>query len=75
MLKAAIAELEYALARLVVELKALQGSDGVSLMDAAGATEADWQSFFEQQRDTLDMELARVESAILAGRTEEIGLL
>lgn len=72
-LKAAIAELEYAIARLVAELKALQESDGVRLMDTAGAAEADWQRFFEQQRDTLEMELARVVSAILAEQAEKIG--
>ncbi len=44
-LKAAIAELEYAIAKLVAELKALQESDGIKMMDAAGATEADWQCF------------------------------
>ncbi|MCK2097755.1 phospholipase D-like domain-containing protein [Thauera aromatica] len=72
-LKAAIAELEYAIARLVAELKAVQESDGVRLMDAAGATEADWQRFFERQRDTLEMELARIVSDIQAEQTEEIG--
>lgn len=73
-LRAAIAELEYAIARLIAELKALQESDGVRLMDAAGAAEADWQRFFEQQRDTLEMEMARVVSAILAEQTEDIWL-
>lgn len=72
-LKGAIAELECAIARLVVELKALQESDGVRLMDAAGATEADWQRFFEQQQETLEMELANTVSAILAEQAEEIG--
>lgn len=69
-LKAAIAEMEYAIARLVVELKALQNSDGVRLVDAAGATEADWKIFLEQQRDTLEMELVKIVSAILAEQTE-----
>jgi len=72
-LKGAIAELEYAIARMVAELKALQESDGVRLMDAAGATEADWQRFFEQQQETLEMELANTVSAILAEQAEEIG--
>lgn len=71
-LKGAIAELEYAIARLVNELKALQESDGVRLMDAAGATETDWQRFFEQQQETLEMELANTVSAILAEQAEEI---
>lgn len=74
-LKAAIAELEYAIARLVTELKALEESDGVRLMDAAGATEGDQCSFFEQQRETLEIELARVVSAILDEQTERIKFL
>ena len=65
-LKAAIAELEYTIARLVAELKALQESDGVKLMDTAGATEADWQCFFEQQRETLAIELGMIVSDLLA---------
>lgn len=69
-LKAAIAELEYAISRLIAELKALQESDGVKLMDAAGATEADWQCFLEQQHKTLETELARIVSNILAEHTE-----
>lgn len=75
-LKAAIAELEYAIARLVAELKALQESDGVKLMDTAGATEADWQCFFEQQHETLEIELNTIVSDLLAlaAQTEEIGL-
>lgn len=64
-LKAAIAELEYAIAKLVAELKALRESDGVRLVESAGSKEADWQSFFEQQKASLEIELARVESAIL----------
>lgn len=70
-LKAAIAELEHAIARLIAELKALQDSDGVQLMEAAGATEADWQCFFEQQHEALDAELAGIVSALLADQTEE----
>ena len=70
-LKAAIAELEYGIARLVTELKALQESDGVGLMETAGATETDWQGFFEQQRETLEVELATVMSDLLAARTED----
>lgn len=75
-LKAAIAELEYAIARLVADLKALQESDGTKLLDAAGATEADWQSFFEQQRETLEVELDMVVSDLLAlaVQTEEMKL-
>ena len=70
-LKAAIAELEYAIARLVTELKALQESDGIGLVDSAGATEAEWEIFFNQQRETLEMELVEIVSAILAAQTEK----
>ncbi len=75
-LKAAIAELEYAIAKLVAELKALQASDGTKLMDTAGATEANWQGFFEQQRETLEVELGKIVSDLvaLAAQTEETGL-
>ena len=69
-LKAAIAELEFAITRLIAELKALQENEGVRLMDTAGTTEADWQRFLEQQQKTLEMELARIVSAILAEQTE-----
>jgi hypothetical protein len=70
-LRAAIAELEHAISKLLAELKALQASDGVKLMDTAGATEADWTSFFEQRRHTLERELERIESDILALHTKE----
>jgi hypothetical protein len=75
-LKAAIAEMEHAIARLVAELKALQGSDGVKLMGTAGATEAEWQCFFEQQHETLETELNTIVSDLLAlaAQTEEIEL-
>lgn len=72
-LRAAIAEMEYAIARMVTELKALQESDSVRLVDAAGATEADWQTFLEQQQETLGMELASIVSQILATQPEDIG--
>jgi hypothetical protein len=70
-LQAAIAELEYAISRLVVELKALQESDGVRLVETAGATEADWQGYFKQQQEVLEKELAKIVSDILAMQTEE----
>ena len=70
-LKAAIAEMEYAIARLVTELKALQASDGIKLVDTAGATEAEWEIFLNQQRETLEIELVNIVSAILAAQTEE----
>jgi len=70
-LKVAVAELEYGITKLVAELKALQESDGARLMDVAGATETDWQCFLEKQGETLEMELARIVSDILAEQTEE----
>lgn len=72
-LKAAIAEMEHAIAMLVAELKALQASDGVRLVDAAGTTEADWQSFLAQQQVTLEMELASIVTQIMATQPEKIG--
>jgi hypothetical protein len=69
-LKAAIAEMEYAIAKLISELIVLQESDGARLVDAAGATEADWQLFLEKQRQTLETELTRIVSDILAEQTE-----
>jgi hypothetical protein len=56
---------------VVAELNALQESDGYRLMTAAGASEAEWQQFFEQQRDVLEMELARLVAKILAETTKE----
>lgn len=70
-LKAAIAELEHAIDVLVVELKALQESDGIRLTDAAGTGEADWEHYFAQQRELLETELARLVSEILGAQTEE----
>jgi len=71
-LKAAVAEMEYAIARLVVELQVLQASDGVNLANAAGASEMEWQVFFEKQCETLEMELVDLASAILAAQTNEL---
>lgn len=59
-LKSAVAELERAIAKLVSELKALQESEGVRMMDKAGTTEDDWQSFFRGQRAILQAELDRI---------------
>ena len=59
-LKAAIAELEYSIGRLIAELKELQESDGVKLIRAAGESEDDWQVFFEVQRESLAVELASI---------------
>lgn len=70
-LKAAIAELETAIKRLIFELKALQGSAGVKLMEAAGSTETDWQRFFDQQYEALENELTKIVSKILTTQTEE----
>lgn len=70
-LKAAIAEMEYAIAKQVAELKALQESDGAWLMADAGSSEADWQRYFEWQKGVLEMELARLVSAIVAEVAED----
>lgn len=70
-LRAAIAEMEYAIASLISELKALQESDSAKLVDEAGATEADWQLFLERQRETLEIELARIMSDILTLQAED----
>jgi hypothetical protein len=71
-LKAAIAELEYAFDKLVSELKAVQECDCIRLMDAAGTSEADWERYFTQQRELLEMELARFVSEIMDAQTEEV---
>lgn len=71
-LKAAIAELEYAIVKLVAELKALQESDAARLVASAGSREEDWQSFFEQHARGLDMELHRVASDIRAMHADEV---
>lgn len=70
-LKGAIAELEYAIARIVAELKALQEGDAGRFMEAAGPTEADWQHFFEQQRRVLEAELAEILSRLQVKQTLE----
>lgn len=70
-LKAAIAELENAIGALVAELKSLKKSEGVRLMEGAGAVEADWKVFFERQREVLEKELARIE-ALLASEQDGV---
>lgn len=70
-LKSAISEMEYAIAKLVFELKALQESDGMKLMDTAGATEADWQLFLKKQQKLLGDELAKIMSEITAVKTAQ----
>ena len=72
-LKAAIAELEHAIVRLVAGLRALQESDEAKLVEAAGATEADWQRFFEQREHALEQELAVIVADIRNTQAEEIG--
>ena len=69
-LRAAIAELEHAIARLVAELRELQASDAIRMMAAAGATEADWPVFFERQRKALETQLERIEQDIRELQTE-----
>jgi hypothetical protein len=70
-LRAAIAELEHAIARLVAELRELQASDAIRMMAAAGATETDWPVFFERQRKYLETQLERIEQDIRELQTEE----
>lgn len=67
-LKVAIAELEHAITRLAADIVALHSSDAYRHLEAAGVTEADWQDFFTRQRAVLEVELAKVESQILAYR-------
>ncbi|WP_460155433.1 phospholipase D-like domain-containing protein [Pseudomonas sp. S2_H10] len=69
-LKAAIAEMEHAISKLVAELKALRESEAARLIAAAGSSEADWQRFFEQQKEALEIELARLVAATLTEDTE-----
>ncbi len=52
-LKAAIAELENAIAEMVAALKTWQESDIVTQMNKAGDTRADWQKYFEFHRMEL----------------------
>ena len=59
-LAAAIAEMEYAIAKQVTELKALNESDAVKLMTSAGDTEEEWQRFFERNQRRLEVELAKI---------------
>lgn len=70
-LKAAVAEMEYAIAKQVAELIALQNSDGAKLMKAAGPTETEWQRFFVQQGESLEKELARIVTKIVAEQANE----
>lgn len=70
-LKATLAELEYAIARLVQEHQALQASAAVQLMEAA---DTDWQPFFAQQRKALERELAALVAAIEAEEFAENAL-
>jgi hypothetical protein len=71
-LKAAIAELEHAIAKLVLELKAVQESDAVRLVESAGSREDDWQRFFDQRGEALEMELCRLVSDIQAIHAEDV---
>jgi cytochrome c5 len=69
-LRAAITEIEYAIARLVAELRALQASDAVRMLLAAGATEAEWPEYFEHQRQNLKAQLERIEQSIHMAKAE-----
>ena len=72
-LKAAIAELEYAIDMLVIQLKTLQDGDAIRLTQAAGPNERDWELYFSQQRKLLEAELARLVSEIVDAQTDEGG--
>jgi hypothetical protein len=67
-LRAAIAELERAISRMAADLTALHSSDAYRLLGAAGDDEVGWHEFFERQRALLEVELAAVESQIVARR-------
>lgn len=69
-LKAAIAEMDYNIAKLIAELKALQESDAARLMDTAGTTEGEWRNFLSQQQESLERELARTLSEIISMQKE-----
>jgi len=69
-LMAAVAEMEYAIAKHVAELKALSESDAVNFMRSAGEAEDDWLRFFERQQDSLEDELARTVSRVNDMRNE-----
>lgn len=71
-LRAAIAELEFAISRLVADLKALQDSDSVRLMDSAGISEIELQCFFAKRREALEWELAKVVSDIQTLQANEL---
>ena len=69
--KAAVAEMEYAIARALRELQALHRSDAYRLLESAGSNEADWQKYFEGQLVMLEEEVTRLESKISAQGCEE----
>jgi len=71
-LKAAIAEMEHIIARLVTDLHALQASNGFRLMETAGTTDAELEAFFNQQRKTLEIQLKKTELAI---KTLALGII
>jgi hypothetical protein len=67
-LRAAIAELERAISRMAADLAALHSSNAYRLLGAAGDDEVGWHEFFKRQRALLEVELAAVESQIVARR-------
>jgi len=64
-LAAAIAEMEYAIARQVGELKALCGSEAVNLMNSAGESDDDWGQFFVRQHEMFEDELVSIVSRLI----------
>ncbi len=64
LLRAAVAELDSSINRLIFELKAMYESTGVKLMNTAGLSDSGWQAFFEVQRGALYAELSAIEVAL-----------
>lgn len=59
-LRAAVAEMEFAISRIVSELKALHESAGYQLLLSAGETDSDWSAYFIRQRELLETELVKI---------------
>lgn len=64
-LKAAIAELQFTIAKLIQEHQELSQSQGVQLMNLAGESEHDWHKFLHQQSKALEAELVDLVAELL----------
>lgn len=69
-LRAAIAELEYAISTALATLKAMRASDAFMMMDSAGASEDAWAYYFEERRVLLSEELESLVLQLQAARHE-----